>query len=513
MAISDFYQPGNRPPAMAPYQTAGNIISQNFQAPYNETPPRPESVKKLTETGAALENAIDVDVDRRRREAGEADYSGTPLQEAKNEQSGLHREPTQYEIQNVQADTQNVQNNPAGAIAASTAGKVNGVGNTFGLIKPPTPPTMYQVNTQIQDEQAKQVVFDHSKDKKWYETNSFNAGLLAFGLNLLSGNDYATAFNQAAKTFDEHYGYEQRNQWRYDLLKQGYDEAEVQRYIDTGDNKVLTSAMEKKQQQQQYQLNQYHLQQAAYEASPQYRKYKQDHQNWQDQMSIAKFQQGQQNAQLDYQIKQEQLATAKRANDIKYQAALQKADPWFGVDNATRKTISTVVKPYYDKVMNKTSQFSQAENLIEQAKALRAAGGDERKVTSLYHSAQEAYARGMKGTLTGGVSPHEVEEFAGNPNLVAGTWSGIKTGMGGDIPNYELDRLGEAAAGTRQAEMATWNEFAQNQYDQLVREMGPERAQRVMSLYGMTSGHKGGWETATGAGGVASEHNVTITRK
>lgn len=163
--------------------------------------------------------------------------------------------------------------NPAGALGASTAVRAY-TGGGIGAVRPMPPPKPGMVAKEAQDQQGKQVMFDMNKIPKWQDSKAINQGLLSFGLNLLSGNDWATSFNQAGAHFDKAYGREKREIWAQDLMEQGYDAHEIQSWLETGDHKALSDPMQKKMQQQQYALGQQQLSNALYEGSDEMRDWK-----------------------------------------------------------------------------------------------------------------------------------------------------------------------------------------------------------------------------------------------
>lgn len=231
------------------------------------------------------------------------------------------------------------QQDPAGAIKALAVNRSAGVGNGVGLTPPPQAPKMKQVSMDVQEQEGKQVMFDQNKIPRPMESNAFNMGLMSFGLNLLSGNDWATAFNQAGTHFDQAYGREKREAWRQDLINQGFDAHEIERYVETGDNKVLSDPMQKKMQQQQYKLGQAQLAKAQYESSDEFMQHQQDRQNWQDQMTLKQMENQQMFQNENLKIAQAQLglseqklqmearnAAAKAAAAPKYNESLSKAE-------------------------------------------------------------------------------------------------------------------------------------------------------------------------------------------
>ncbi|MGL5013099.1 MAG: hypothetical protein ACRC6V_02255, partial [Bacteroidales bacterium] len=122
--------------------------------------------------------------------------------------------------------------NPGAALAASTGVRAY-TGGGVGSVKPRPVPRPEMVAQEAQDSQGKQVMFDMNKIPAWQDSKAINQGLLSFGLNLLSGNDWATSFNQAGAHFDKAYGREKREIWAQDLMQQGFDAHEVQAWIES----------------------------------------------------------------------------------------------------------------------------------------------------------------------------------------------------------------------------------------------------------------------------------------
>lgn len=406
-------------------------------------------------------------------------------------------------------------------VTQQISNRVTGAGDphTGNIPAAPTPPIAQQMTQQMSMD-AKPISLSMDKIPNWHDSDAFSMGLINFGMNLLSGNNLIESMNSASGLFQQEYGKEKRQIWAEDLRRQGYDDTDIQSWIQSGDNKDLKDPMERKMKIMQYNQAAANLDKSLYENSPEMRNYNMSHQQWEDQLTVQKMkdQEAQQAAQLA--IQRAHLGLAQKEFAFRKQQALAKgsADQPFGMDTKTLTRVQNAVKPYYDKVMNKTSQYDMAANALQQAKALRAQGGSEAQVTQLYKTAMEAYARGMKGTMTGGISPKEVEEYGGNPSLLGGGFAGAKIALGGAVPDYELDRLEAAATSAKSAEQQTWNDFASNQYTQLARELGPERASRAMSLFSQTGTNIGGVNPHTPATmgqdqrGEANARTVQIQR-
>lgn len=199
--------------------------------------------------------------------------------------------PTSKEAQATQQPAPLESGLPADAqvdyLKKSVSNRLSGTGDPItGLSDaPPQVPVQKQFAQQL-DDWGTQVAFDQTKIPSWHESDSFNYALINFGLNLLSGNDLATSFGLAGKTFTDMFGREKRELWSEDLRQKGYSGPEIQQYIETGDSKVLTDPMERKAKLQQYNLAQAQLDQALYESSPEMRQYGLDRQAWEDQQAL-----------------------------------------------------------------------------------------------------------------------------------------------------------------------------------------------------------------------------------
>ena len=188
--------------------------------------------------------------------------------EAKN---SAHAQKTA--IANGYTPTPDASADPVGFMAATNMNKAKGVGDSTGTMNPkaPAPPTDAQQQAIALNETGKKAAFDMSKAGPWYKSQSFNYGLISFGLNLLSGNDLATSFGAAGQAFGDMYGQEQRGAWAQDLQNQGYSPQEIEEYVRTGNSKALTDPMEKQARQVQLQTNLQQLDNLQYSNSPEQR--------------------------------------------------------------------------------------------------------------------------------------------------------------------------------------------------------------------------------------------------
>lgn len=215
-----------------------------------------------------------------------ADHPSDPFQLRNWQQEGRlsnlpgSNEPTNQEKEEIKGklvdggkpvvETPNSLEAPAAAIAVSNA-RATGEVSTNGR---PQPPDRNAIQTKELDENGKQVLFKEIIHPNWYEDDSFYEGMLTAGLSLLSGADWATAFNSGAATFQNSRGLEERQAWAGDLQAAGYDAMEIQAYIKTGDQKVLTDPMIKQQRQMAYEMDKINFAKAQYENSPEYQAFK-----------------------------------------------------------------------------------------------------------------------------------------------------------------------------------------------------------------------------------------------
>lgn len=205
-------------------------------------------------------------------------------------------------------------------IKASYENRSRNIGNPSGQIKVPEMPTMKEQSQRIQQEQSKQILFDQTKIPAWHESSSFYNGLLSMGLNLLAGNDIATAFNQGAQVFDRNFGIEKRQAWAEDLRAYGYDDLEIMKYIETGDNKVLTDPMERKRQARRDAMEEAKLRQMEYETSPEMQQYQMEKDQFTMGMQVRNAEQAQANADRAYALQEAQFMEQKRANTAREKA-------------------------------------------------------------------------------------------------------------------------------------------------------------------------------------------------
>lgn len=372
----------------------------------------------------------------------------------------------QQEVEQTNQEVQSLKEDPAANLALSTGVRaVQGTG--VGMPKMPEMPSMKEMQGQAQSLEAKRVSFDQSKIPKWYDSQSFNMGLLSFGLNLLSGNDWATSFNQAGQVFDKGFGKEKRAAWADDLRAQGYDDHEIQAYIETGDNKVLSDPAEKKFREQQYQLGAAQLQKAQYESSPEYQAYQRAEKDYDRQFKEAQLQ-----SQINYQ--NASLGMQQAQLQMKQAMANQKQGDWTSRDyTQLRSTVQTGLRTMEQKLVQ--SRLADASLGDLQAAIDR---GDNAAAQGAYQSFREYQARAMLGgnaTLT----PKAIEEVTGLPSKVDSVINMGMLSFGGE-PSKKWIAAQKANVGRALAnEHTVANELISNFYRTIKDEYGPEVAARA----------------------------------
>lgn len=380
-------------------------------------------------------------------------------------------------------------------LQAQVGNRMAGVGDGFGNLEPaPQPPIKQSYAEQMKDI-GDRVALDQNSIPDWHESDSFNYALINFGLNLLSGNDLANSFSNASTTFIDMFGREKREIWAEDLRRQGYDDTEIQRYIETGDNKVLTNPFEKKRQLLEYNRAAAELDQALYENDPKTRQYKIDRQNWEDRIKLTEIQDRRTQAAADLNLRREEMKmrrqeAAERRLERKAmaEAKLKATDPLtaeFGANPKVLKLIQGQVKPYVDRVSVKASFLDQAELMARKAKQLQAEGKWS-EATKQLDGAKESYAKAFKGGY-GSVTAKDIDYHAGDPVALRSGASWVGSHIVGRTPDWEIDRAIAMASNARGSEHAALNKFLENKYKNLAAELGEERAQRVMYLAGLSS--------------------------
>lgn len=137
-----------------------------------------------------------------------------------------------------------VQDKQIAAVSHQVSNKSQGKGNDVGLVKPRKeeiePMGEAQVFENAIDKVSTTLSRQHSIPENWYDNQAMNMALIRFGLGLLSGEDYATAFSYAANDYGNYDSKLKRKSMYDELLSEGYDEPSIMQWIDSGDAAHLT---------------------------------------------------------------------------------------------------------------------------------------------------------------------------------------------------------------------------------------------------------------------------------
>lgn len=306
-------------------------------------------------------------------------------------------------------DVPNAAQDPAGNLAARNANKAAGVGGTSGEInfnKEGEVPSPQQAQNMQLDQLGKKTAFNMDDMPEWYESNSFNYGLISFGLNLLSGNDLATSFGAAGEAFSSMYGQERRQMWAQDLISQGYSPTEVEEYIRTGKSDVLTDPMEKQAKQIQMATGLANLEAIQYENSDEERQYKKDQDKFERDIKIQQLNDSRAARAESAALRREQMAINQEERELRrqeraekaaakgqeYKDSLAKAENWYtrarqGYKNYedTVKSYGGVNNIYSDSALGKITQAALTDAVFSgnSVKEAVSKGVDEKFVTTV----------------------------------------------------------------------------------------------------------------------------------
>lgn len=398
----------------------------------------------------------------------------------------------------------------ADTIKAMTLNRAGGVGNGVGLTPPPKPPTPKEVSVRADEETGKQVLFDQNKIPKPMESNAFNMGLMSFGLNLLSGNDWATSFNQAGSHFEKAYGREKREHWAQDLRAQGYDDQDIMQWIETGDKKSLTDPMQKKMQMQQYKMGQEQLTSAMRANDPATLAYQQERQAWNDNMQMQQMQNQTMFQNENLKIAQAQLGMQQQKMELAARVAQQKAgeEAPFGLDKNFYRTQTQNAMPFLRDTQVKMARGNLALQSMEKLMKNKDNLSTDEK-WSLYNTAQEALGKAYQGGY-GALSPKVRDEYVGDPSTVGSASEKAYKWATGGVTNAEIDRVYKLAKGFMESEHASTADVANNMFNSIAPRIGPERA--LQMLQGMFASTNMGDPAQYIRGQYANQENVTIQR-
>lgn len=125
------------------------------------------------------------------------------------------------------------------ATAARNANISQGIGDYKGNVEAPEQPTPSQQLNQSLDQASNEVQAKVNEIPNWYESKAFGYSLMRFGIGLLAGEDMVSAFQGAGQSYMDLDGLEKRERWRGDLQKEGYSNAQIEAYIQTGNSNLL----------------------------------------------------------------------------------------------------------------------------------------------------------------------------------------------------------------------------------------------------------------------------------
>jgi enamine deaminase RidA (YjgF/YER057c/UK114 family) len=89
---------------------------------------------------------------------------------------------------------------------------------------------------------AEKVVTKMETPDNWYESPAFSAGLLRFGLGLLSGEGLGTAFGGATESFTGMRNHDKRESFRDEMIASGYEPYSIEQWVQTGESGGLKKA-------------------------------------------------------------------------------------------------------------------------------------------------------------------------------------------------------------------------------------------------------------------------------
>lgn len=390
---------------------------------------------------------------------------------------------------------------PVGHLSALNENKSKGVGGFSGNVNTPlpSPPTQSQVQDMNLNQQGKQAAFDQNKIPAWYKSNSFNMGLISFGLNLLSGNDLATSFSAAGEAFNQMYGEERRSYWAEDLAKQGYDPVEIEEWKRTGDSKVLTSPQEKQMKMIQQRLQMQQLDNALYEGSPEMRQYQLGREQRKDALSEAQIMNSIANSNAQLGLSRERLNFEKSKYAAK-QAAAGEGPEW-GITNPEARMVLQQGKKFTDDSNLKRSRMAVAHEAAQKAKQLLEAG-DTAGAAAAYDQYEESYGKAMQGGL-GKIDRHDASDIAGPRTWWGQASNAVVRGVRGAPTQGEIERAISSANRGISTEHQVVVDNLQSMYENLIPKIGADRARAAVKFQANGSGI-GNWEPK------ASRSNVTF---
>ncbi|UIW10584.1 hypothetical protein PQC38_gp108 [Aeromonas phage BUCT695] len=469
--------------------TANSVGKAMMESDPEENKPQPLPEQKPTPTGAIPTGGNLPDTNLRPQD--QAAVQSTELQQ-KAEVANQDMEKAKAAGYQAPPDA---KTDPVGHLAARNTNMSKSIGGTTGEIveEPPEPPTAQQAQAMQLDQVGKQAAFDMSKIPVWYKSDSFNYGLISFGLNLLSGNDLASSFNQAGQAFGQMYGQEKRQIWAGDLVEQGYAPQDIQAWVESGDPSALKDPMQKKMDLLNYQMNVEKLNEAQYENSPEMRTYRNKRQKWEDQMTVNDFKLRQQDMGLRHQESAMRIQEQREARADREQARREKAQlaasggvPSAGIYKDTDGTVWDVMVNSRGTPLINTNGMASVRNRDTGEVTWRNISDTQRQQAGI--QAQESLAM-MNQIEDGGLLDYSGSSVG---SKISRGWGELTGGKGSDLSSQLSNINGTARAVLESQLMAENNNrpVQKSQLDSFVKRIGtldvknsPQENKRIMDNY------------------------------
>lgn len=125
------------------------------------------------------------------------------------------------------------------AVAAQNLNRSQGIGDFSGNMPAPQMPTQNQLVNAEFNAGAETMADQANIQKEWWKNDSFTYSMTRMVLGLLDGEDVSSAFAGANESYMMLSGMEKRQEFIPDLKRQGYNEAQIEEYVRTGDSKAL----------------------------------------------------------------------------------------------------------------------------------------------------------------------------------------------------------------------------------------------------------------------------------
>lgn len=374
-------------------------------------------------------------------------------------------------------DTKSSTNSSSSTPASSsTVSPVDSNGNAGDVPTPPDFKAIADRDTADLSKTADPITFDHSKDEVWYKSDAFSSALISFGTSLMSGSDIYTAMTRGGKTYHDEYGRDQRQKWADDLRKRGYDEQDIQAWIESGDAKDLPDLTAKKLQAVQLKNATFEARKNAYEASPEYQQWKAKREAAEDKLKQEQFAE-EKRAHMASEALQaqsiQQTALARRdALEAKREAKGEEADYYGG---RPQKVYTSQVRPI-QAVVNKVNQRTQSLDSADNALTEALKEGDPEKRAQILRGYEDQFTRGILGgnaTLT----EESIKSLSGPRQALARIVYGIKTGTIGTVDDATIRQLQDSSKAIRRADIKSLSDLRDQTYKQDMAVPGRKSAQ------------------------------------